>query len=69
MKLYTVVYSTPYQNDNEIIVESETAADAKEYFTKVLSLNAWFKTDLDGKDMIVPSATIKIKKAILYKKV
>lgn len=69
MKLYTVVYSTPYQNDNEVIVESDNASNAKEYFTKVLSMNVWFKTHLDGKDMIIPSATIKIKKAILYKKV
>jgi hypothetical protein len=67
-KLYTVFFSTPYSDNNELVVESISLTDAKEFLQRVLTTNQYIKVTLaNGKDMIVSSDTIKIKKASLYK--
>ena len=68
-KLYTIHFSTPYQELNEMVVESISLTDAKEMFQKIISLTQYLKVRYQDKDMIVLSDSIKIKKAALYKQV
>ena len=67
MKLYSVIFSSPCVESREIVLEADSANDAKVLFSKLLTQNAYLKVPFNNTELLLVTNTIKIDKINLYK--